>query len=73
MHTKKGRDDAAALLDDCRKRGAKVRQLGGIHNKATFDRGYFIRPAVVTDIGDDAPLMTEEQFALLCPSRPTAI
>jgi acyl-CoA reductase-like NAD-dependent aldehyde dehydrogenase len=69
MHTQKGRDDAAALLDDCRKRGAKVLQLGGIHNKTTFDRGYFIRPAVVTDIGDDAPLMTEEQF---CPAVPVA-
>jgi acyl-CoA reductase-like NAD-dependent aldehyde dehydrogenase len=69
MHMQKGRDDAAALLDDCRKRGANVLQLGGIHNKTTFDRGYFIRPAVVTDIGDDAPLMTEEQF---CPAVPVA-
>lgn len=69
MHTQKGRDDAAALLDDCQKRGAKVLQLGGIHNKATFDRGYFIRPAVVTGIGDDAPLMIDEQF---CPAIPVA-
>jgi acyl-CoA reductase-like NAD-dependent aldehyde dehydrogenase len=69
MHTKKGRDDAVALLEDCKKRGAKVHRLGGIHNTATFERGYFLRPAVVTDIEDDAPLMTEEQF---CPAVPVA-
>ena len=69
MHTQKGRDDAAALVEDCRKRGAKVHPLGDIHNKTTFERGYFLRPAVVTDIEDDDPLMTEEQF---CPAIPIA-
>lgn len=67
MHTRKGRDDALALIEDCEKRGATVNRLGGIHNKATFERGYFVRPTVVTDIADDAPLMTEEQF---CPAIP---
>ncbi len=69
MHTRKGRDDALALLEDCERRGAKVDRLGGIHNKATFERGHFVRPAVVTDIEDGAPLMTEEQF---CPAIPIA-
>ncbi len=67
MHTKKGRDDALALIADCEKRGARVARLGGIHNKATFDRGYFVRPAVITEIADDAPLVREEQF---CPAIP---
>jgi len=67
MHTRKGRDDALALIEDCEKRGAKVERLGGIHNKATFERGYFVRPTVVTEIEDDAPLMSEEQF---CPAIP---
>jgi acyl-CoA reductase-like NAD-dependent aldehyde dehydrogenase len=67
MHTRKGRDDALALIEDCEKRGAKVNRLGSIHNTATFDRGYFVRPTVVTEIGDDAPLMTQEQF---CPAIP---
>jgi acyl-CoA reductase-like NAD-dependent aldehyde dehydrogenase len=69
MHTRKGRDDALALIEDCEKRHAKVARLGSVHNKATFDRGYFVRPTVVTDIEDDAPLMTEEQF---CPAIPIA-
>ena len=48
MHTRKGRDGALELIEDCEKRGAKVSRLGSIHNKATFERGYFVRPAVVT-------------------------
>jgi acyl-CoA reductase-like NAD-dependent aldehyde dehydrogenase len=67
MHTRRGRDDALALIEDCRKRGARVTQHGGIHDRATFDGGWFVRPAVVTEIVDDAPLMTEEQF---CPAIP---
>ena len=67
MHTRAGRDGALELIEDCEKRGAKVSRLGGIHNKATFERGYFVRPAVVTEIEDDAPLMTDEQF---CPVIP---
>lgn len=67
MHTRKGRDDALAMMEDCEKRGAKVDRLGSVHNKTAFERGYFVRPAVVTEIEDDAPLMVEEQF---CPAIP---
>jgi len=69
MHTGDGREGALKLIEDCERRGAKVSRLGSIHNKATFERGYFVRPAVVADIHDDAPLMTEEQF---CPVIPIA-
>jgi acyl-CoA reductase-like NAD-dependent aldehyde dehydrogenase len=69
MHTRKGRDDALSLIEDCERRGARVDRLGNVHNQTTFDRGYFVRPAVVTEIADDAPLMTEEQF---CPAIPVA-
>jgi acyl-CoA reductase-like NAD-dependent aldehyde dehydrogenase len=67
MHTRNGRDGALELIEDCEKRAAKVSRLGSIHNKTTFERGYFVRPAVVTEIEDDAPLMKEEQF---CPVIP---
>jgi acyl-CoA reductase-like NAD-dependent aldehyde dehydrogenase len=67
MHTQNGREEALKLIEDCERRGAKVSRLGSIHNKATFERGYFVRPAVVTEIDDDAPLMMEEQF---CPVIP---
>jgi acyl-CoA reductase-like NAD-dependent aldehyde dehydrogenase len=67
MHTRNGREGALKLIEDCERRGAKVSRLGSIHNNATFERGYFVRPAVVTEIDDDAPLMMEEQF---CPVIP---
>jgi acyl-CoA reductase-like NAD-dependent aldehyde dehydrogenase len=67
MHTRKGRDDALALIADCERRGARVFRLGKIDDDATFERGYFVRPVVVTEIEDDTPLMTEEQF---CPAIP---
>ena len=53
----------------CARRGAKVKDLGRIDNEATFAGGYFMRPVVVTDVPEDAPLMTEEQF---CPAIPVA-
>jgi acyl-CoA reductase-like NAD-dependent aldehyde dehydrogenase len=67
MHTRRGRDDALALVEDCESRGATVTRLGSIADKNTFERGYFVRPTVVTEIDDDAPLMREEQF---CPVIP---
>ena len=36
---------------------------------ATFKRGHFMRPTIVTGLADDALLMTEEQF---CPAIPIA-
>ena len=32
-----------------------------------FERGWFMRPMVVTNVPDDAPIMVEEQF---CPALP---
>lgn len=69
LHTRKAQLRAESLLDDAVGRGADVRNLGRIDNEATFSGGYFMRPVVVTDIPEDAPLMTEEQF---CPAIPVA-
>ena len=71
MHTK--RRDATGhwhSIEDAAVRGAKVSQLGKIDNETTFRRGYFVRPTVVTELADDAPLMVEEQF---CPVVPITI
>jgi acyl-CoA reductase-like NAD-dependent aldehyde dehydrogenase len=57
------------LLKDAAQRGAHIQELGKIDDEATFAAGYFMRPTVVTNIPDDAPLMTEEQF---CPAIPIA-
>ena len=50
-----------------RPNGATVQPMGRIDSETTFTNGYFMRPTVVTDIADDAPLMAEEQF---CPAIP---
>jgi acyl-CoA reductase-like NAD-dependent aldehyde dehydrogenase len=69
LHTQKAQVRAKGLVEDAVRRGAKVKDLGRIDNEATFAGGYFMRPVVVTDIPEDAPLMTEEQF---CPAVPVA-
>jgi acyl-CoA reductase-like NAD-dependent aldehyde dehydrogenase len=69
LHTQRAQLRAQGLLEDAVRRGANVRTLGKIDNAATFSGGYFMRPSVVTDIPDDALLMTEEQF---CPAIPVA-
>ena len=67
MHNAAQRDHGVALVDDARRRGATVRDVGTIADRDVFARGYFMQPSVVTDIAADAPLVTEEQF---CPCVP---
>src|SRR5215470_11042128 len=69
LHTRKAQIRADGLLEDAVRRGATVANLGRVDNEATFSGGYFMRPVVVTDIPEGAPLMTEEQF---CPAIPVA-
>jgi acyl-CoA reductase-like NAD-dependent aldehyde dehydrogenase len=67
LHTRKAQIRAEGLLSDASRRGAQVNSLGKIDDDATFARGYFMQPTIVTDLPDDAPLMIEEQF---CPAIP---
>ena len=67
LHTRTAQTKALGLLEDASRRGAKLTDLGRIDSEATFSAGYFMRPVMVTEIADDAPLMTEEQF---CPAIP---
>jgi acyl-CoA reductase-like NAD-dependent aldehyde dehydrogenase len=69
LHTRKAQLRAKGLLEDAVRRGANVANLGRIDNETTFSGGYFMRPVAITDIPEDAPLMTEEQF---CPAIPVA-
>lgn len=69
MHTAVGLERARSLVADARRRNANIIELGKIKDEALFERGHFMRPMVVTDIGDDAPLMAQEQF---CPVIPIA-
>ncbi len=69
MHSAHGRESARGLVADAARRGATVLELGTINDTKTFNQGYFMRPTIVTDIDDSAPLMVEEQF---CPAIPIA-
>ena len=69
LHTEQSQRRAFGLVADAQHRGAKIRKVGRVHDESTFEEGHFMRPTIVTDIGDDAALMTEEQF---CPAIPIA-
>lgn len=59
-------DKVKALIDGARERGATLIQ--SIQVLPT--RGYFIAPTLVTDITEDDPLVTEEQFGPVLPILP---
>jgi acyl-CoA reductase-like NAD-dependent aldehyde dehydrogenase len=69
LHTQKAQMRALGLLEDALQRGARVEAMGKIEDEALFEKGWFMRPTVVTNVQDDARLMTEEQF---CPAIPVA-
>ncbi|MDH7794222.1 MULTISPECIES: aldehyde dehydrogenase family protein [unclassified Beijerinckia] len=69
LHTQTARARAGDLVEDAKRRGATVRALGKVADEAVFSAGYFMRPTVVANLADDAPLMSEEQF---CPAIPVA-
>lgn len=59
-----------SLVEDARDRGAHVSELGNQLDPAMWDRGYFHRPTVVTDIAQSAPLVQREQFGPVIPILP---
>jgi acyl-CoA reductase-like NAD-dependent aldehyde dehydrogenase len=71
LHTQKAQTRANGLVEDAARRGATVKPMGKVDSEATFSKGYFMRPTVVTDITDDAPLMSENSSARQSPSQPT--
>jgi succinate-semialdehyde dehydrogenase/glutarate-semialdehyde dehydrogenase len=56
-------DAMEAIVNDCKARGATI-ATGG---KRRGNQGYFFEPTVVTDIPDDANLMTVEPFGPIAP------
>jgi acyl-CoA reductase-like NAD-dependent aldehyde dehydrogenase len=70
LHTERARMRAMALIEDARRRGATIHEFGRIDDKDVFNRGWFMRPMVVTGLHDDAPLMVEEQFCPVLPVVP---
>lgn len=67
LHTRAAFVRAQAILEDARQRGARIQSLGQVEDAATFERGHFLRPTLVTQLDDHARLVVEEQF---CPAIP---
>src|SRR5262249_47566412 len=60
MFEKKAIDNTLDLVEDARKRGAKI--LTGGKRSDRFDKGYFFEPTVLTNINGEMKMMTEEPF-----------
>jgi aldehyde dehydrogenase len=65
LHSKAQRDIVRGMVADARERGAEVRECGTI--SVDPDSGWFLRPSVVWNVPDDAPLVAEEQFGPALP------
>jgi succinate-semialdehyde dehydrogenase/glutarate-semialdehyde dehydrogenase len=62
LTTSRQRDRTERLVDDARRKGATV-ATGG-ERPPELNRGYFYRPTVLTNVPDNAQILTEEPF---CP------
>src|SRR5262249_12586101 len=56
-------DTMEAFVADAKSRGANIAAGGTRHG----NQGYFYEPTVVTDVPDDAKVMTEEPFGPIAP------
>jgi acyl-CoA reductase-like NAD-dependent aldehyde dehydrogenase len=55
------------LLEDARAQGGTVHTLGQVQSGFALEEGWFLRPSLVTGLGDDARLVREEQFGPTVP------
>lgn len=65
MFEKKAMQNTIDLVDDARKRGARV--LTGGKRSDHFEKGYFFEPTVLTHVNGEMKMMTEEPFAPVMP------
>lgn len=65
VHTAAQRQRVEELVGDAQQRGGTVHQLGEL--RADPEQGHFLRPTLVTDIDNGAPLTRQEQFGPVLP------
>jgi succinate-semialdehyde dehydrogenase/glutarate-semialdehyde dehydrogenase len=65
MFEQRALDQTVNLVEDARKRGAKV--LTGGQRSTRFERGYFFEPTVLTGLSPETKMLTEEPFAPVMP------
>ena len=63
-------DRVVALVDAARRGGATVRTVGQRLDPASWDRGTFLLPAVVSDVDRSLDIVTCEQFGPAIPIMP---
>jgi acyl-CoA reductase-like NAD-dependent aldehyde dehydrogenase len=68
--SKAQRDRIAGLVESSRRGDTTVAECGRIHDEATFEQGWFVRPTFVDGVDADAPIVTEEQFGPVVPIIP---
>ena len=65
MIAKRALESTTALVGDATSKGAKL--MTGGRKSASFDRGYFFEPTILSNLSHDAKLLTEEPFAPVMP------
>ncbi len=65
MFEKRAMDNTIDLVDDAKRRGAKI--LTGGKRCDRFERGYFFEPTVLADLPPDTRMLTDEPFAPVMP------
>lgn len=65
MFEKKALENTQLLVEDARQHGARV--LTGGQRSTRFPTGYFFEPTVLTQLGPDTRMLTEEPFAPVMP------
>ncbi len=65
MFEKKAMDNTLDLVEDARRRGAKV--LTGGKRSDRFPKGYFFEPTVLSGLTPDTKMLVEEPFAPVMP------
>ena len=68
LTTSRQRDLVRDLVADAERHGAKVQTRGEL--RADPERGWFLRPSVVTGTPEDHPLVQTEQFGPALPVQP---
>jgi succinate-semialdehyde dehydrogenase/glutarate-semialdehyde dehydrogenase len=65
MFEKRAMDNTVGLIDDAKKRGAKI--LTGGKRSDRFAKGYFFEPTVLTGLSPETKMLVEEPFAPVMP------
>src|SRR5262249_34567028 len=65
MFEERAMEKTAGLIDDARRRGAKVLTGGG--RSTRFSKGYWFEPTVIREVDGAMRVMTEEPFAPVMP------